>query len=283
MQHAGIGTSNPDIEDISEVYDEDRKHLQNAIYKIPTQKTYTPRALRAGKVIQLVKNGVKQKATAGMVTGFMLLLLPFLTAQAEDFTAEAKVFKTIFNNSTYAYETVKDNEGVQVNFGYKSLYLFLSAEDMNIYGVRTNILGAGLGIKIPIVKGLSAFGQAGYYYILDNGNSSVEILGSELNHRLAPDYPPTKFDYYKLDSNDTWGGTVGVDYNYNFTKSISLGISVAYRFMSIHENVKGYYSTPHGSCPAYGGICPANQVYWQAEGNHDVSGAQIGIGAKIEF
>jgi hypothetical protein len=82
MNRAGIGTSNPDVEDISEVYEEDRKHLQNAIYKGSSKLTYTPRAQRAGKVIQLVKNGVKQKVAVGLLAGIMFLSLS-LTAQAD--------------------------------------------------------------------------------------------------------------------------------------------------------------------------------------------------------
>lgn len=177
----------------------------------------------------------------------ILLLLPLTSFASE---IDVQLLTRSYTTDSDMYQRGQST-GVQVSYIPKDKgYTFISYETVDVlpkgYAFTHKMIGVGAGSKYKLTENISLFGQAGYYFIKNSwGNRKRQIneglhyyLNDRFIHSNRGDY--LNFQEYEVNNDDAIGGTIGVNMNYDLTKSFNVGMVFSYRIMKIKEEVRGY-------------------------------------------
>lgn len=191
-------------------------------------------------------------------------------------------------------------EGLQLSYQFDSpVYVFGSYETASVYPMayshELQFLGLGLGVRHKLTDYISLFGQFGYYFV-SNDFGHQRLSGDQQSYQLnegawqylntrfrgfqnpnaefADEYGAYLFEGYEIVTEDTIGGTVGVDLLYPVGKDWTLGMSLAYRHMTLRESIIGYF-------PGYYEGNPTNR--WEVNGSRNYSTIIFAFNASMKI
>jgi len=134
-----------------------------------------------------------------------------------------------------------------------------------------DLIGAGLGIKKEF-DGFLIFADAGWFepfckfngYVFTHGEAGHDRLWLHLNQAYGPTLGITDFDYYKMRMSGNFGGSFGIKYFYELSKSVEIYGLAGYRILSLPMIVEAWWDgNPNG---------------WNRFENESLTGPFVGLG-----
>lgn len=206
-------------------------------------------------------------------------------AKKKDFDLSIKGVYTVYQDR----DLQKDGTGIKGELRWKYVYLWGGWErtEMRLTGQRAgelSLYGFGLGSKIELVKGLSIFGEVGYY-IPNSDLANDPMKYSEGIYykwvKLAADTgcpDPTataqKYNSYTYELNSGIGGSLGLEFRQEIYKELFLGLFGMYRFLNLREDWDARDLRPTNQYP---------NAWLQTKEKRSFSGGVFGIGLDYRF
>jgi len=180
-----------------------------------------------------------------MKTWIAFFLLFTTTANAAEWSAQLISHSRLADDDTYQTGTWY---GIQFNYQSDDSFLFVSQEKVTViplWGSHSlTMTGLGVGTTWQVTPRFRIFGQIGYYSVdVDRFGTRDwnEGLYYYFNGRFGfsmPDLAPLSFDYYTIEIEDTFGGTIGFELEKPITDRLSVGFVMSYRAMRISEYLR---------------------------------------------
>lgn len=139
--------------------------------------------------------------------------------------------------------------GVQFSYAPKDKgYFFISQETAEIAPIGHvfdyHMTGFGVGSKYQVTDGIKLFGQVGYYIVKNTWGYRPHTANESLGYYSAKRYTASAtsqtFHGYGVENENTIAGTVGVEFNHKFTKSLIGNMTFSKRVMRIHEVIRAF-------------------------------------------
>lgn len=208
-----------------------------------------------------------------IVLFIMLFVVP---AMASDFSLSAKGGVYLPTD-----KELQSGYSAQVDLSWRVFYVYgqYIETQRRIAGQlagTTDVLGFGLGMKVPLNSYIKVWGQIGYYLPttdLTDGNKYAESHGFYWNKwGLEHGYNVHAYSIYEYKIQGSLGGALGVDMSYPISKHITANFSTGYYTLKFHET---FYARVPNWKPTSGRI--------QTISDKDYSGITFSIGTTIKF
>jgi hypothetical protein len=192
-----------------------------------------------------------------------MLLCTGMAYAKEPWSIDTKVYKFIPSDSE---RVVQSGNGIQVNLGYKKVFLFGSKDDLSLRyggqrGTDITLWGGGFGASADITPWLAVSCQIGWYqpkYDLQGkwvsfrdperadkeGSHLSEGLAIELTQKLSNISSPcvtSPYDWYeyRVKHSGNIGGSIGLAIHKEIFKNFGIGLTCGYRYLRLEEMIKG--------------------------------------------
>jgi len=207
--------------------------------------------------------------------------------EAADWQVKGSHYKTISSDPELI---VQSGYGYQLSLHKNNVYLYLSKDTVPLrFGgqgaIDLNLWSAGIGMQRKIKKYLILSFDAGWYEPRHSKLDEPQPYGSSpfaeglcryVNKFLIPDDGYPAWEYYKLNYFGAIGGELNLEFEYPFTKKMSLNISTGYRYLKLFERVSG--EDYDGGWARLG-----EEGSWQVKKDRDFSSWQIGLNLSYAF
>lgn len=188
-------------------------------------------------------------------------------------------------------DTALEHSGEQykVLLGWRWLYLYASQDsETNVVwggqrGPGFQLASLGAGIRIPLGRYVSAYLDAGRYFVTSQDDKTV---GYTLGGGAWESYtyyavgkanepvPNGHFDYFKTSLSDAWGGQVGVNVHYPLWFGFEIGATAGYRYLKLERETTLRWEA---------GREPAPGAYWIFQDQQDCGGWLVGTALTYAF
>lgn len=180
----------------------------------------------------------------------------------------------------FSDESLQQGQGIEIRASHKSVYLWGSYDstEMRLYGQRAgkvNIIGAGLGLKIPLTDQIKLWFQGGYYFPESKmeGEGKFEeaqwLQWRQWGHNFS--YNTDGYRIYEYDIKPNLGGAAGLEANFLVYKNISLSVDAGYHFLRFKEQ----FWARNPACP--------DISYIETRQEKDFSGFTLGLNLTWRF
>ena len=172
--------------------------------------------------------------------------------------------------------------GTQISCGDKG-YWFISQETADVapigHAFDINMTGVGLGNRYHLTDNIKLYGQFGYYLVKNTVGGRNDAPNEALYYWMSNRWPgtfgvtSTPFDAYSVQTDNNFGGEIGLELNYPISKNWSTDMVFSYRILQIHQVIAGYrkiWDVP--TCP---------ECRWEEGGTWNYS--TINLGLKINY
>jgi len=119
---------------------------------------------------------------------------------------------------------------------------------MNQPAVDIAFIGIVVGTKTNLTEKIIVFGQMGYY-IVDKSYCGVRCsdMNEAVYYTMNSEYYDSNgyegyylFDEYGVEHKNTFGGTFGVELNFNISKNWTANFILSKRIMKVREELRAY-------------------------------------------
>lgn len=160
------------------------------------------------------------------------------------------------------YAPMKDGlqqgKWLEARIKYKGLYLWGShgTTERRIAGQRAGeigLWGGGFGVEKEIIKGITAWGQAGYYYprhkdMNGHAGDAEPLWLYWKNWGREHDLDVSTFQHFEHKISGSPGGAIGINLRQEIVSGLSVGFDIGYQFLKLREqfwarNIASYLET----------------------------------------